>query len=44
MSTAVTFQNVTRAFGDLKAVDGVDLEIRDGEFFTLLGPSGSACA
>jgi putative spermidine/putrescine transport system ATP-binding protein len=41
MSVAVTFQNVTRAFGDLKAVDGVDLEIRDGEFFTLLGPSGS---
>ena len=23
------------------AVDGVDLEIRDGEFFSMLGPSGS---
>jgi putative spermidine/putrescine transport system ATP-binding protein len=41
MSTAVTFQHVTRAFGDLKAVDNVDLEIGDGEFFTMLGPSGS---
>lgn len=38
---AVAFHKVTRAFGDLKAVDAVDLEIRDGEFFTLLGPSGS---
>jgi putative spermidine/putrescine transport system ATP-binding protein len=41
MSVAVAFHKVTRAFGELKAVDGVDLEIRDGEFFTLLGPSGS---
>ncbi len=41
MPTAVTFQKVTRAFGELKAVDQVDLEIRDGEFFTMLGPSGS---
>ena len=38
---AVVFENVTRAFGDVKAVDGVDLQIRDGEFFTMLGPSGS---
>lgn len=38
---AVTFYNVSRAFGDLKAVDQVNLEIYDGEFFTLLGPSGS---
>jgi putative spermidine/putrescine transport system ATP-binding protein len=41
MSAAVVFQQVTRAFGEVKAVDGVDLEIHDGEFFTLLGPSGS---
>jgi putative spermidine/putrescine transport system ATP-binding protein len=41
MSNAVTFQHVTRAFGELKAVDTVDLEIDDGEFFTMLGPSGS---
>ena len=33
-------RGIHRRFGDLKAVDGVDLEIRSGEFFTLLGPSG----
>jgi putative spermidine/putrescine transport system ATP-binding protein len=27
--------------GDVAAVDGVDLEIADGEFFSMLGPSGS---
>ena len=38
---AIRFQNVSRHFGDVKAVDRVDLEIQDGEFFTMLGPSGS---
>ncbi len=33
-------KNIHRRFGDVKAVDGVDLDIRAGEFFTLLGPSG----
>jgi spermidine/putrescine transport system ATP-binding protein len=33
-------RGIHRRFGDLRAVDGVDLEIRAGEFFTLLGPSG----
>jgi len=41
MSIAVALENVTRAFGDVLAVDGVNLEIADGEFFTMLGPSGS---
>ncbi|MDQ0317434.1 ABC transporter ATP-binding protein [Amorphus orientalis] len=31
---------VTRRFGDLAAVDGIDLDIRQGEFMTLLGRSG----
>jgi len=38
---AVQFLAVSRYFGEVKAVDGVDLEIRDGEFFSMLGPSGS---
>ncbi|MBN8581344.1 MAG: ABC transporter ATP-binding protein [Anaerolineae bacterium] len=38
---AIKFDNVSRHFGDVKAVDGADLEIRDGEFFSMLGPSGS---
>lgn len=38
---AVELSGVTRHFGDVRAVDGVNLSIRDGEFFTMLGPSGS---
>jgi putative spermidine/putrescine transport system ATP-binding protein len=33
--------DVCRFFGDVKAVDHVNLELYDGEFFSLLGPSGS---
>jgi ABC-type Fe3+/spermidine/putrescine transport system ATPase subunit len=36
----VTLSQLGRAFGRFKAVDGIDLEIRDGEFLSLLGPSG----
>jgi putative spermidine/putrescine transport system ATP-binding protein len=38
---AVRFSGVSRHFGEVKAVDQVDLDILDGEFFTMLGPSGS---
>ena len=37
----VRLTGVRRAFGDIVAVDGIDLAIRQGEFFTMLGPSGS---
>ena len=33
-------RNVSRRFGDLKALDDVSLSIEAGEFFTLVGPSG----
>jgi putrescine transport system ATP-binding protein len=33
-------ENVAKAFGTFRAVDGVSLDIRAGEFFALLGPSG----
>ena len=39
--TAVSLRGLTKRFGDVAAVDGVDLDILDGEFLTLLGPSGS---
>jgi putative spermidine/putrescine transport system ATP-binding protein len=37
----VRLDAIVKRYGDVVAVDGVDLEIRRGEFFTLLGPSGS---
>src|SRR5919199_6433117 len=37
----IRLAGVRKLFGDVAAVDGVDLDIRRGEFFTLLGPSGS---
>jgi putative spermidine/putrescine transport system ATP-binding protein len=41
MTSAVSFQNVSRHFGNVKAVDDVTLTIAPGEFFAMLGPSGS---
>ncbi len=38
---AVAFEDVGKSYGSVAAVDGVDLQIRDGEFFSMLGPSGS---
>jgi putative spermidine/putrescine transport system ATP-binding protein len=38
---AVRLEGVTKRFGDVAAVAGIDLEIEDGEFFSMLGPSGS---
>src|SRR3954469_20562048 len=37
----IRLSGVRKMYGDVAAVDGVDLDIRRGEFFTLLGPSGS---
>jgi ABC-type Fe3+/spermidine/putrescine transport system ATPase subunit len=35
----VRLESVTKAYGDVVAVDGVDLEVPAGEFFTMLGPA-----
>ncbi|HKI52330.1 MAG TPA: ABC transporter ATP-binding protein, partial [Geothermobacteraceae bacterium] len=37
----VRFSGVSKTYGQVDAVNGVDLEIRDGELLVLLGPSGS---
>src|SRR5512136_350633 len=38
---AISLHSLTKRFGDLIAVDSVDLEIRKGELFGLLGPNGA---
>jgi spermidine/putrescine transport system ATP-binding protein len=38
--TIIRFENVTKRFGKVVAVDDVTLSIEEGEFFALLGPSG----
>jgi spermidine/putrescine transport system ATP-binding protein len=39
-SVDVRLTDVVKRFGDVVAVDHIDLEVLDGEFFSLLGPSG----
>ena len=41
MSIAIRLRQLRKVFGDVVAVDSVDLDVADGEFLTLLGPSGS---
>ena len=38
---AIQTFGISRKFGDLVAVDGVDLSIKEGELFSLLGPNGA---
>jgi putative spermidine/putrescine transport system ATP-binding protein len=40
-AVAVRLESVEKRYGDVVAVDGIDLDVRDGEFFSMLGPSGS---
>ena len=40
MSFSVIFDNVSKNFGDFKAIKQASFTVNEGEFFTLLGPSG----
>jgi multiple sugar transport system ATP-binding protein len=37
---SITFDHVTKQFGDTLAVDDLDIHVTDGEFLVLVGPSG----
>ncbi|MBB4123733.1 ABC transporter ATP-binding protein [Martelella radicis] len=37
---SLSIENVTKNFGAVKVIKGVDLEVEDGEFVVLVGPSG----
>jgi len=39
--TAIQVHGLRKSYGDVTAVDGIDLEIRPGEVFALLGPNGA---
>jgi ABC-2 type transport system ATP-binding protein len=38
---AVRAENLQKRFGDFRAVDGIDLHVRQGEIFGVLGPNGA---
>jgi ABC-2 type transport system ATP-binding protein len=41
LAATICTQGLTRRFGDLVAVDGVDLRVAPGQFFGFLGPNGA---
>ena len=41
MAPLLRLDGVTRHFGGVKAVDGISLEIPEGEIFGLIGPNGA---
>jgi ABC-2 type transport system ATP-binding protein len=41
METALTTQNLTKSYGSVVALRGVNLEVRRGEIFGFLGPNGA---
>jgi len=41
MTAAIEVRDVTKRYGELRALEGVRLEIAQGEFFGLLGPNGA---
>jgi len=41
MTAALRVEKLVKKYGELAAVDGLDLEVREGECFGLLGPNGA---
>jgi ABC-2 type transport system ATP-binding protein len=41
MPPAIQVEQVTKQYRELRALDGIDLEVQQGEFFGLLGPNGA---
>ena len=41
LSPILALSGLKKTFGGFNAVDGVDLDVAEGEFFTIVGPSGS---
>lgn len=41
MTSTIVIENLKKHFGNLYAVDGIDLEVKEGEIFGFLGPNGA---
>ena len=39
-NTAIMVRGLTKRFGEVQAVAGIDIEVREGELFGFLGPNG----
>ena len=40
MQGEIRLESLVKSFGEVNAVDGIDLDMPPGEFFTMVGPSG----
>jgi ABC-2 type transport system ATP-binding protein len=41
MSTIIHVHQLTKSYGDVRAVQGIDLEVQSGHIFAMLGPNGA---
>ncbi|NIQ30157.1 MAG: ATP-binding cassette domain-containing protein, partial [Acidobacteria bacterium] len=41
MSAVVEVEGLVKRYGDVRAVDGIDLEVDEGEIFGILGANGA---
>ena len=41
MAAALEVRGLCKSFGSLRSLDGVDFDVKPGEFFGLLGPNGA---
>ena len=41
MEPAISIRGLTKPYGDLRALDNLSMEVREGEFFGFLGPNGA---
>src|SRR5207302_932738 len=41
MAAIIQVRGLTKSYGDVRAVQGIDLEVQPGEIFAMLGPNGA---
>ena len=41
-ATVIAVRDLTKSYGETRAVDGADLDVSTGDVFALLGPNGGA--